>query len=262
MNRINEKIINIKKNKKIGFMGHIIAGFPDLKTSLDAALGICEGGADFLEVQFPFSDPAADGPIIESASYQALENGFTIQQGFQLVENLAKKTDTVIFIMTYANIVFKYGIEKFIKKTKETGAKGVIIPDIPLEYDEGLNKACKENEIANIFVAAPGANSERIKRLSNIGEGILYVVVRRGITGKKTELDQTVFNWLNLVKQNSILPIAAGFGIQSKEQIKELEGIADIAVVGSYFTKSIKEAFDKQENVNKKLFDVTKSLID
>lgn len=262
MKTINELIKEIKNDKKIGFMGHIIAGYPDINISYEAGLGICEGGADFLEVQFPFSDPPADGPTIEEACYKSLESGFTIEKGFELIKKLTSQTQTIIFIMTYANIIYKYGIEKFIVKSKDVGAQGVIIPDIPFENDEGLNDICKKYNVANIFVAAPGADAERIKTLSKTGSGILYTVVRRGITGKKTELDKNVFEWLKLVKDNSKLPVAAGFGIQTKEQIEELVGHCEIAVVGSFFVRTINNAIEKNWDVKEKLFNVTKSLID
>jgi len=137
----------------------------------------------------------------------------------------------------------------------------VIIPDMSLENDEGLNKFCKKYDIANIFVAAPGVEAKRIKLLSDAGDGILYTVVRRGITGKETLIDKTVLNWLNLVKQNSSLPIAAGFGINSNKQIKKLEGIADIAVVGSFFVRKINEAIEKKFEIKDFLKNETQKLL-
>ncbi|HPO49922.1 MAG TPA: tryptophan synthase subunit alpha [Spirochaetota bacterium] len=259
--KIEDKIKKIKENKKIGFMGHIIAGFPNIQTSYEAALGICEAGADFLEVQFPFSDPTADGATIEDACYVSLANGFKIESGFDIVKKLSTNTSTLIFIMTYSNIVFRYGVEKFVKKAKESGASGLIIPDLPLEEDESLNQICKENDMANIFVAAPGADAARIKKISRAGNGLLYAVARRGITGKKTDIDNEVENWLKLVRENSILPVATGFGIQTKSQVESLVNKTDIAVVGSFFVKTIKEAVEKKHNVKDRLFNATKEFI-
>jgi len=183
--KIDDKIKEIKKNKKIGFMGHIIAGFPDIETSYQAALGICEAGADFLEVQFPFSDPTADGSTIEGACYESLSNGFKIKNGFEIVKRLTQNVTIPILIMTYSNIVFKYGIEEFVKMAKSSGATGLIVPDIPIDNDENLNIFCKNYDIANIFVVAPGCDGKRIKRLSQTGSGFLYTVARRGITERK-----------------------------------------------------------------------------
>ncbi len=239
MNRIDEKIKEIK-NKKIGFMGHIIACFPNYELSLRAAKVLTKVNIDFLEIQFPFSDPTADGPTIEEACYEAIENGFSVENGFRLVENIVKNSNTAILIMSYANIIFKYGITKFLDRAESIGVSGVIIPDLLPESDEGLNLYCKKKNIHNILITAPTDTPERIKELSNIGKGFLYTVIRRGITGKKTEITEEITEWLKIVKNNSNLPIAAGFGIQSREQIQELVGKADIAVVGSYFVKQIK----------------------
>ncbi|HOJ63563.1 MAG TPA: tryptophan synthase subunit alpha [Spirochaetota bacterium] len=240
MNRIDEKL-SLLNNKKIGFMGHIVACFPDYDKSLIAANAICKGGADFIEVQFPFSDPTADGPTIEEACYIAIENGFTVNKGFDLTEKIIKNNDTAVLIMTYANIIFKYGIDRFLNKARDIGVSGVIVPDLLPEQDEGLNTLCKKNGIHNILIATPGDIPERIKELSYIGSGFLYTVMRRGITGKKTDITEETENWLKMVKSNSNLPVAAGFGIQSRSQIESLIGKADIAVVGSYFVKKIKE---------------------
>ena len=251
--KIDDAIKKIKYEKEIGLMGHIIAGYPDMKTSYEAALGICEAGADFLEIQFPFSDPFADGPTIEEACYKSIENGFTIEKGFELVKDVSSKAETSVLIMTYGNIIYKYGVEKFIKKAKESGAIGLIVPDIPLERDEDLNALCGKHGIVNIILVTPGADAERIKFLSSKGKGFLYTVMRRGITGKKTEMDVGLDEWITLVKENSSLPIAAGFGIQSREQIEYLSGKVDIAIIGSFFVKKIRELFDNKADVKSEI---------
>jgi tryptophan synthase alpha chain len=259
--KINDAVDRIKYEKEIGFMGHIIAGYPDFKSSLDAALGICKAKADFLEIQFPFSDPFADGPTIEEACYKSIENGFTIEKGFSFIREVSGKTDTALLVMTYGNIIFKYGIEKFIVIAKESGASGLIIPDIPVENDEGLNTLCEKHGLVNIILATPGADAERIRYLSGKGKGFLYTVIRRGITGKKTEIGDDVNQWLDLVKKNSSLPIAAGFGVQSREQIDFLKGKADIAIVGSFFVKKIREAYDDKKDIGNEIGKIAEQLI-
>jgi len=250
MNRqINDKIAEIKKSGRIGFMGHVIAGFPDYSSSLQAASGICEGGADFLEIQFPFSDPTADGPTIEGACYKSLENGFRIKDGFKLIEELRKKSNTVILIMTYANIIFKYGIKKFVEKAVISGASGLIIPDVPIERDEGLIEIAEKNQIDNILIATPGDSAQRIRELSKAGSGFLYTVARRGITGKKSEFNKDAKEWFELVKNNSALPIAVGFGIRTKEQIKVLKDYCDIAIMGSFLVNVIKDAYQEKKDI-------------
>ena len=250
LKRINEN----KKNNKIGFMGHIIASFPDYEKSLEAALGMADAGVDFIEVQFPFSDPTADGPIIESACYESIKNGFKVKDGFRLVKELSKKTGSSVLIMSYGNVVFKYGVENFIKEAKESGAKGVIIPDMPVDSDEKINFFCKKYEIDDIIVVAPGADAERIKKISSIGTGFLYTTLRRGITGEKSLINDESKKWLKLVKENSGLPVAAGFGIRTSEQIKELKEFCEIVIVGSHFVNIIRDSYEKKLNIKDALF--------
>lgn len=258
--KIAEKLKNIKAEKRIGFMGHIVAYYPDYKSSLDAGVAICKAGADFLEVQFPFSDPTADGPTIESACYTAIENGFKVENGFKLVEEIVRNSDTAILIMTYANIVYKYGVSDFIQKAKEIGASGLIIPDLPPEEDEGLIEKAESNDIDTILIATPGDDEKRIKELSNKGSGFLYTVARRGITGKKTTIDNDAKEWFTLVRKNSLLPVAIGFGINSKEQIEELKDYCDIVVIGSHFVKIIKDAYEKKKSIKVALIDEINAL--
>jgi tryptophan synthase alpha chain len=259
--KIDNKIKDIIIDKRIGFMGHIIASYPDYNNSLNAALGICESGADFLEIQFPFSDPTADGTAIVEACNDSLNKGFKIEDGFKLVEEVATKTKTIVLIMSYANLIFKYGVERFVRRAVTANASGLIIPDLPIENDEQLNDICKANNIANILLVAPGSDKERIKKISSIGDGFLYTVARRGITGNKTEIDDETKKWLKLVKDNSKLPIAVGFGIQNKEQIKQLKDYCQIVIIGSHFVKIIKEAYQKGDDLKVRLFNETTELL-
>lgn len=251
--RINERLNKIKNENRIGFMGHIIAGFPNYDSSLEAALAICETGADFLEVQFPFSDPTADGPTIEEACYVAINNGFKVEKGFELIMEITTKTETVILVMTYANIVYKFGIERFLERAKEAGACGLIVPDLPPEQDEGLIEKAKRLNIDVILITTPGDDANRIKELSKKTGGFLYTVARRGITGKKTEINIEAKEWFSLVKRNATVPIAIGFGINSKEQINALKEYCDIVIIGSYFVKIIKEAYEKKRSITDSL---------
>ncbi|PAF52620.1 tryptophan synthase subunit alpha [Helicobacter sp. 13S00477-4] len=227
--------------KNIQFMGHIIAGYPNKKQSIEAAMGICEGGADFLEIQFPFSDPNADGPIIENACNIALKNGFEIKDGFEITNFLSTKyTNTKIIIMTYANIIFTFGIEKFIKKAKLCGVIAIIIPDLTFESDEGLRSIAKNYHIHVIELITPGMPAKRIQKLSkNTSCEFVYVVARSGITGEKTCIDEFLFEWIDFVRKNCTKKIALGFGIQNKNQIQALKDKIDIVVAGSYFVKKI-----------------------
>lgn len=239
MNKIKENLEFIKKNKITGFMGHIVAGYPDMKSSLEAAAGICDGGTHFLEVQFPFSDPSADGPVIEGASYKAIDAGFTVAKGFELVKELTGRVKTGIIIMTYANIVYRYGVDNFIAKSLECGAGGLIVPDLPPECDEGIIKKCRDKGLSFITLVAPGDDESRIAEVSGYSDTFVYTVARRGTTGKKTDITDDTDLWLDKVKANSKVPIAVGFGIQSNDQVRRLKGRADIIVAGSCFVRTI-----------------------
>lgn len=226
----------IKKNPPL-LMGHIVGGYPDKDSSIQVGLGIIEGGASFLEVQFPFSDPNADGPIIENACNEALKRKISIEDGFDIVQTLAKKTKAKILIMTYANIAYTYGIESFVRKAKSCGAKGLIIPDLVMENDEDLRKISQKYDIDVVELITIGMSEKRIKKLSKTSCEFVYVVARSGITGNKTEINQEVLDWINFVKSHCDKKIALGFGIQSSTQIKALKDKVDIVVAGSYFVK-------------------------
>lgn len=260
MRKLTDNLNKGLKNKEMLLMGHVVACYPDFETSLQAAKGICKGGASFLEVQFPFSDPCADGSVIESASYKALENGFKTELGFKMVKELTDTTDTAIIIMTYANILFNYGIEKFVKKAQAAGCEAMIVPDLPPENDEKLKEIANKHNIGVIFIATPGAAPERIKFISEKSDALLYTVARRGITGARTDIIDETYEWIKTVEANSSKPIALGFGIQSREQTNALQGKVPVVVAGSYFVNII-TGLKKGDNPEKILAEATKELM-
>lgn len=232
--------------KEIALMGHIIAGYPNFQKSLEAALGIALGGASFLEVQFPFSDPNADGEVIRNACEESLKLGFNTDLGFILLQMLHKKLlennrQTKLLIMTYANILFAYGIESFLKRAKECGVFGLIVPDLSLQNDENLFCLAKKFGLENIALLAPYTPPLRIKKLTQKSGSFVYVVARNGTTGDCTQINPELLAYIHKVKNNCNKPIALGFGIQSKEQIMALRGIVPIVVVGSAFVKTISQ---------------------
>lgn len=233
-----------KTAQDIALMGHIVAGFPNFSQSLDSAVGIAIGGAEYLEIQFPFSDPNADGVAIANACEISLKNGFNTDLGFQFIAKLQEKLKmhnchTKLIIMTYGNILFCYGIERFLQKAKENGIWGLIVPDLSLQNDENLFACSKQFGLQNIALIAPFTDPKRMQELNEASGEILYVVARNGITGDATNIDKNLLNYIALVKDHCNKPIALGFGIQSKEQINNLRGIVPIAVVGSAFVRHI-----------------------
>ncbi|MCI5969289.1 tryptophan synthase subunit alpha [Helicobacter sp.] len=239
--------------ENIALMGHIVAGFPNFKQSLDAAVGIALGGAKYLEIQFPFSDPNADGIVITNACKIALQNGFNTDLGFHFIKELQGKLKThnchtKLLIMTYGNILFCYGIKKFLQKAKEIGIYGLIIPDLSLQNDENLFRYSKRVGLENIALIAPFTTPKRMRTLSKASGEIIYAIARNGITGDTTTINQNLLDYIALVKENCNQLIALGFGIQNKEQIQNLRGIVPIAVVGTAFVRHIAELCQSTED--------------
>ena len=253
--------------KQIALMGHIVAGFPNFDASLEAAFGIALGGAEYLEVQFPFSDPNADGIAIANACEVALKNGFNTDLGFEFLAQLQCKLaqnnlKTKLLIMTYGNILFCYGVKKFFFLSRERGIYGLIVPDLSLHNDEKLFKKAKKMGLENIALIAPLTKPKRMKKLSKASGAFVYVVARNGITGDTTRIDESLLDYIELVKKHCKKPLALGFGIQSKEQIDALRGIVPIAIVGSAFVRHInKVCKDKTERITQSLCVFTKELL-
>lgn len=233
-------------------MGHVISGYPNFIKSVDSAKGIIDGGGVYLEIQFPFSDPCADGEIIQNACDVSLKNGWKIEDGWKMIEILSRKAK--IIIVTYANIIFKYGIKKFLLKAKEKGAYGIIIPDLIMGSDENIKKYA--NGINVISLITPNTRKERIKEIIEYSQNIVYVAARRGVTGETTtSID---INFINEIKNLTNKKIALGFGINSRNQILEIKNIVDIVVVGSYFVKIIGDVNNNHRVILK---EVTSKLI-
>ena len=225
----------------IKLMTHMIAGYPDNEASFETAKALIDGGASYLEIQFPFSDPSADGPVIEKASYDSIENGFKVEDGFALIKKIRKISAIEIFIMTYANIAYSSGLKSFIKKAEEAGATGFIIPDLPFDCDEGLLKEAEKADLEVVPVVVPGIKDERLEKILSYKTDYIYAAMRKGITGKETEIDDFNRNYLETIRKNGKegLNILAGFGIRKKEQIKMLEKYADCAIVGTAIVEKI-----------------------
>ncbi len=216
-------------------MTHVVVGYPSLEETEELVLLMDKVGADYIEMQIPFSDPLADGPTIMRACEKSLENGTKVSDAFKLAKKLSAKVKTPLLFMAYFNTVFNYGITKFCADAKKAGISGLIIPDVPIEEDEGeeFNKTCEENQLFNIKVLSPASNEERIKLNSKVGTGFVYCTARQGITGTEKGFDLKVINYLKTVRKHFDIPIALGFGISKRAHIKQMEGLADMAVVGS-----------------------------
>ncbi len=169
-------------------MAHLVAGYPDLEGSLEVARGLLEGGCAYLEVQFPFSDPTADGPLIQEACDTALRSGFRVARGFQLVRQIRAFSPVALFLMSYANPVVVGGVGEFLRRAREAGAAGIIVPDLPVDSDEGLYARSRELGLEAVPVVAPNITEERLKLVGGTGARYLYAALRPGITGQRTEI--------------------------------------------------------------------------
>jgi tryptophan synthase alpha chain len=219
-------------------MVHLVAGFPSLEGFAAAARALRGGGAEILEIQIPFSDPTADGPAITLASETAVRGGFKVRDIFQYIRAARQAGFQRIFVMTYANIPYRYGIKKYIVDLKKAGVEGLIVPDLPLEDEEGFYSLSLRHGIAPVPVAVVGMPPDRLALLKPYKK--IYVSLRRGITGAETKISADIKKFLVGLSENH--EVYGGFGITNAAQVKALAPLVHAVVVGSYFTRVIQQA--------------------
>ena len=228
-------------SEKIRLMSHLVAGYPSNEVAMTVARALIAGGADILEIQLPFSDPSADGPAIQKACTDVLAGNYRTQDGLDFIKALHKEfPDTPIYLMSYGSLIYTPGVQAFCAKASLAGVKGMIIPDLPFDCDEGLTQACRDNEMENIPVAAPSMSEERLSKLANAGFKYIYASLRAGITGAKTTIDDSTVKFLNAVAKGGS-KVYGGFGISSGEQSKALASSVEAVVAGSVFVRIITE---------------------
>ncbi len=221
------------EQKEILLMTHIVIGYPSLDDSYQIVKAMVEAGVDLMELQIPFSEPIADGPVILRANQEALATGITVEQCLDFAERVSREFDIPFLVMTYYNILFKYGVAKFAEAMAQRGLKGAIVPDLPPEEAGEYLQAMGENGLAPIFIFAPNSTQKRLQLIAQHASGFVYCVARKGVTGAQTEFSRDLDAYLARCRQATDLPLALGFGVSSKEDIDTLKGKADIAVVGS-----------------------------
>lgn len=227
-------------NGKKAFIGFITAGDPDLEKTEEFVLEMERAGASLVELGIPFSDPIAEGPVIQDANIRALLAGCTTDKIFDMVKSLREKTQIPLVFLAYANTLYKYGYEKFCAKCSETGIDGLIIPDLPFEEKGELSGIAKEHGIDLISLIAP-TSEQRIQMIAKEATGFIYIVSSMGVTGVRSEIKTDISSIVNVVRSVTDVPVAVGFGINTKEQVKEYTSIADGAIVGSAIVKIISE---------------------
>ena len=233
---------NIRKAFENGkeFIPFITCGNPDLETTAAVVRAAAANGADLIELGIPFSDPTAEGPVIQGANLRALNGGVTTDKIFDLVRNLRRDVEVPMVFMTYANVVFSYGSERFISTCREIGIDGLILPDVPYEEKEEFLPICRRYGVDLISLIAP-TSEDRIAMIAREAEGFLYIVSSLGVTGVRSEIKTDLGAIVETVRQNTDIPCAIGFGISTPEQAAKMAGISDGSIVGSAIVRLIGE---------------------
>lgn len=231
MSRISNAFANGK-----AFIPFITCGDPSLEISEQLVYAMAEAGADLIELGIPFSDPTAEGPVIESADLRALAGGVTTDKVFDMVRRVRKNTDIPLVFMTYANVAYSYGTEKFIKTAAEIGIDGLIFPDIPFEEKAEFDPVCKQYGLDLISLIAPTSH-DRIRTIAREASGFVYCVSSLGVTGVRSEITTDIGGMIELVKAQQDIPCAVGFGISTPEQAAEMAKLSDGVIVGSAIVK-------------------------
>ena len=242
---------NIKKAFENGkaFITFVTCGDPDLETTAKVVRAAVENGADLIELGIPFSDPTAEGPVIQGANLRALRGGITTDKIFAFVKELRRDVKVPMVFMTYANVVFSYGAEKFISTCRDIGIDGLILPDLPFEEKEEFLPACRQYDVDLISLIAP-TSENRISMIAREAEGFIYIVSSLGVTGTRNEIRTDLSSIVKVVRENTKVPCAIGFGISTPEQAKKMADISDGAIVGSAIVKLIeKYGTDAPEHV-------------
>lgn len=235
MSNINKAFENGK-----AFIAFITCGDPDLKTTADAVRAAVSGGADLIELGIPFSDPTAEGPVIQGANLRALNGGVTTDKIFDFVRELRRDVKVPMVFMTYANVVFSYGAEKFISTCKEIEIDGLILPDLPFEEKDEFLPICNKYGIDLISLIAP-TSENRIAMIAKLAQGFIYVVSSLGVTGTRSEIKTDLASIVKVIHENTTIPCAIGFGISTPEQAQKMSAISDGAIVGSAIIKLLEK---------------------
>lgn len=233
---------NIRKAFESGkaFIAFLTCGDPDLETTAAAVRAAVDNGADLIELGIPFSDPTAEGPVIQGANIRALKGGVKTDKIFSFVRELRKEVKVPMVFMTYANVVFSYGAEKFISICREIGIDGLIIPDLPFEEKDEFLPFCRKYGVDLVSLIAP-TSQNRIAMIAREAEGFLYIVSSLGVTGTRSEIKTDLASIVKVVRENTKIPCAVGFGISTPEQAKKMADVSDGAIVGSAIVKLLEK---------------------
>ena len=251
MIRVKNKFKELKQKKQKAFGVFLTAGYPSLKYSKDIFKKILDAEVDFIEIGLPFSDPMADGPLIQYSSQIAIEQNTSVEECFKLVKEIRKiNNDIPIILMGYYNPIHYYGNLKFVKKAVLSGIDGLIIVDLPMEEDEEFHNLSCKNNLPLIRLVTPTTDEERLKKILKNAYGFVYYVSVTGITGTKSASVNDVKNKIKVIKKITNLPVIAGFGIKNSVDAKKMSSISDGIVIGSSLVNKIEEVYKKKNGLN------------
>ena len=259
MNLIEKTFEKLKAVNKVAFIPFIVAGHPTIEKTEELVLLLEQEGADLIEIGIPFSDPLADGPVIESAAQKSIQNGTKVNQVFNSILNLRKKTNIPIILLVYFNTILATGISEFIKKCIESNVNGLVIPDLPYEERDELLSLIKETDISLIPLVTPTSNN-RIEKIVSDCKGFVYCVSSLGVTGIRKNFNKDISSFLNSVRQYTDLPLALGFGISNKNTIDELKNYVDGIIVGSALVNTIEKYNCNLEEIKEYIKDLVSPL--
>ena len=222
------------------FIPFLTCGDPDTETTAAVVRAAVANGADLIELGIPFSDPTAEGPVIQGANLRALKGGITTDRVFSLVRELRRDVTIPMVFMTYANVIFSYGAERFLKNCAETGIDGLILPDLPFEEKDEFLAPCRKYGIDLISMIAP-TSADRIAMIAREAEGFLYLVSSLGVTGERSEIRTDLTAIIRTVRENTAVPCAVGFGISTPEQARQMAALSDGAIVGSAIVRIVEQ---------------------
>ncbi|MGB6784823.1 MAG: tryptophan synthase subunit alpha [Nitrosotalea sp.] len=261
MSRIQDKFSELKSKNQKAFIAYAMAGYPSDKETISIVKSLVKGGADIIELGLPFSDPLADGPVIQNASFRALQKGMNLDRFVNLVKKIRKETNVPLILMTYTNLVYSHGYDKFISTVKKAGIDGLILPDMSIEESDHYLDVVRKNNMDAIFLISPNTSEERIKRISRISSGFVYLVSVYGTTGTQQQFQQYTLDAIKNAKKilDGKIPLGVGFGVNNAEQAKLiLRTGADAIIVASAFLRLIEKT--SKTKIQSKITVFTKSL--
>ncbi|MFQ6025184.1 MAG: tryptophan synthase subunit alpha [Nitrosopumilaceae archaeon] len=249
MSKIKDKFLELAAKNQKALIAYVMVGYPSMKGTFSAVRGLVNGGVDIIELGMPFSDPLADGPIIQNASTVSLQKGITLEQFFSTVKKIRKETDLPLVLMTYTNLLYRQGYKKFMSMAKKVGIDGFVLPDMSLEESKEYLKAARQKKVDTIFLASPNTDKQRMKKISRACSGFLYLVSLYGTTGKQQKIQQYTLQAIKNAKKivDKKIPFAVGFGISNSSQARKFIKLgADGVIVGSAFLRLMENTSSRE----------------